>query len=138
MSTLETVLLGLAALAVSVTSVAYTFRQNQKISRANTFTNIKSRLFALNKLELENRGIFEQLYGPFELTAIEKGGENGLGHYLYMLFNLYEEVWFQYQNYDLSKDDQFDAWKARIETDLAQREFMRGYWKYTRDAFPDI
>jgi hypothetical protein len=116
-----------------------TLRMTVRQSKSNTYSDIMSRLFEMNRLEIERPDLFGALYDDFNPEAVRMGGgTSGLGHYLYMLFNLYEEIFTQNDQYKLLGDNQFDQWVSRIENDFTLKPFLRDYWKHVNQESPNI
>lgn len=70
----------------------------------------------------------KKLYEEFSEDAMKKGGVE-LNTYLFMLFNLYAEIYIQHKKYGLFDRDQMQVWENRIENDFLYRQFLCGYWK---------
>lgn len=133
---LLTVVVASLALVFSIISYYNSHRVQLRITEASTYSGIMERLFELNKIEVENPDFFKILFEEFDNTKTTKGGNNGMGHYLYMLFNLFEEIYVHYKVFKLMQGSHFEVWKARITNDFANRPFLLGYWKYTIEHFP--
>jgi hypothetical protein len=115
-------------LVVSIASFWGTYQMTIKQMRSSTFSEIMSRLFAINELEVEKPVLFELLYNDFE--AIKDGKDKiELTNYVFMIFNLYLEIYTQHERFKLFDNEQMNAWEARITNDLTNRRFLRGYWK---------
>src|SRR4051812_27777688 len=69
------------------------FNRNQM--RSSAYSAIMERLFEINILEVGTPLLFEKLYENFNENALDEKGL-GLRHYLFMVFNLYAEVYIQY------------------------------------------
>jgi hypothetical protein len=106
--------------------------------RSATYSGIMSRLFELNRLEMEKPDLFATLYTDFDEKALttDDGGLSPLSHYLFMLFNLYSEIHTQYQHYKLFDKEQVEVWEARAANDFRVRRFLRGYWKAELSNYP--
>ena len=138
----ETIITSILAL-IAITLSAISFFSSHKLairqSKSSTYSEIMSRLFELNSLEIEKPKLFKTLYKKeFDPKLVAKGGDEGLGHYLFMLFNLYEEIFIQKDRFDLLDDVQFEQWTARIENDFNQKPFLQGYWKFAKNESPGI
>lgn len=128
-------ILSLTALIFSIWSFWKTREMTVNQVRSATYAGIMSRLFELNQLEIEKPHLFEQLYNEFNPQAVAKGG-GGLAHYLFMLFNLYAEIYTQYEKYNLFDEEQMRVWARRIINDFKGRQFLRGYWRAELVNYP--
>ena len=79
------------ALVFSVAAFVLSYKMTLTQSRATAFSQIMNRLFELNQLEVNNPSMYEKLYNEYAESEVARGG-GGLGHYVFMIFNLYEEV----------------------------------------------
>jgi hypothetical protein len=106
--------------------------------RSATYAGIMSRLFELNRLEMERPQLFTPLYTDFDAKALtgEGSGLSPLAHYLFMLFNLYSEIHTQYEHYQLFDQEQMRVWEARAANDFRGRRFLKGYWEAELANFP--
>jgi len=129
-------LIAIVALVFSVASFWLSRDMTIKQMRSSTFSEIMSRLFAINQLEVEKPVLFEQLYSDFD--EIEEGKDKiALMNYVFMVFNLYLEIHTQYEKYKLFDEEQMKAWETRIANDLTNRRFLRGYWKSEIVLYPN-
>ena len=129
----ETVSAVLAGIAIFVAIAS--FAVSHRAVKANTHAAIMGRLFEINRLEIEHPELFEHLYEEFDPAAVQRGGPKGLSHYLFMLFNLYAEVFSQHERYGLFDEEEFGVWRGRIENDFRVRTFLLGYWRYECENF---
>lgn len=131
-------LLSLAALAFSVWSFWTTRAMTMNHLRSATYAAVMSRLFELNRLEMERPQLFTPLYAEYDATALmsEGSGLSPLAHYLFMLFNLYSEIHLQYEHYKLFDQEQMRVWEARAANDFRGRKFLKGYWEAETTNFP--
>lgn len=116
------------AMIFSLTSFVIAYQTGRKEVRSSTYSAIMGRLFELNRIELQEPKLFEHLHEEFSPAKIEKGG-GGLSTYLFMLFNLYAEIYTQYRQYRRFDREEMRIWENRIENDFFYRPFLRGYWE---------
>lgn len=138
MNTLFADFVALSISAVALLFSAFTWYRSHKATlkqaRATIYSSIMGRLFEINQLEIEKPGLFESLYEDFNPAVLEKGRE-GLSHYLFMLFNIYEEAFTQHQKFGLFDNNEMEQWRNRLRNDFFQRKFLQGYWRHDQELF---
>ena len=122
------------ALIISIVSWRLSHKATLKQMKASVYSAIMGRLFEINKLEIEKPSLFQSLYKEFNLEALEKGG-NGFSHYLFMIFNLYEEAYLQHNKFDLFENEEMILWENRLQNDFIQRPFLKGYWRHEQARY---
>jgi hypothetical protein len=110
-----------------------TIRQNRTHAKAIVYGKIKDQLFNLNKLEFANPDLFQSLKDEFSKEWLR---EKGRGHYLFMFFSLYEEIFTQYKKFNLIDKEEYDSWNRRLRKHLSNRQAVLGYWNecYSKEA----
>ena len=121
------------SLTVTVISVIWTVKQ----VKSSTYERIRGRLFELNKIEVEHPDIFQSLNNEISEDWLKQGGR---GHYLFMFFSFYEEIFVQRQKFRLIGEDEYQVWKNRLLNNLLTRKAVRSYWDkyYSKEARPDF
>lgn len=119
--------IAILAFIVSVGSLVISYFVWRYQGRSLVYSAIMSRLFEINRLEIEKPELFEHLYEEYTMNAVSQGGK-GLTHYLFMVFNLYAEIYAQHKVYRLFDDREMEVWRQRLISDFSQRIFLRGYW----------
>lgn len=119
--------LSIIAFLFGIASFLINYFMGRKVVRSSTYSSMMERLFEINRIELEKPKLYELLHHNFSDESEEKGGTE-LSTYLFMLFNLYAEIFTQHTRYRLFDKDQMQIWESRIENDFFERLFLRGYW----------
>jgi len=119
--------IAILAFIVSGGSLVLSYFVWYRQTRSSVYSAIMGRLFEINRLEVEKPELFEHLYEEYTVKAVSQGGK-GLTHYLFMVLNLYAEIYVQHKVYGLFDDRQMEVWRQRLINDFRQRIFLHGYW----------
>jgi hypothetical protein len=103
--------------------------------RAAAEGQIYARLDALNKLILDNAGVFIQLQTKEFVPDDPDKEKTQLRTMCDMAFTLYEQIYNNRLNHDLLKMEDWDVWQKSMEEFFSKRKFARSYWKSVSDRY---